>query len=142
MAMSTIDIRLVDQARECDAAFDVLVHLRPALERASFAARLSAQIDAGYTLALAWNEAEAVGAAGYRFCANLAWGHHCYIDDLVTRHHGQGVGRALMAWVIDDARRHGCGELHLDSGVQRFAAHRFYLNGGMQIASHHFSMVL
>jgi hypothetical protein len=32
--------------------------------------------------------------------------------------------------------------LHLDSGVRRFDAHRFYLNKRMNISSHHFSMVL
>ena len=30
--------------------------------------------------------------------------------------------------------------LHLDSGVQRFGAHRFYLASRMDIIAHHFSM--
>jgi hypothetical protein len=33
----------------------------------------------------------------------------------------------------------GCGELHLDSGVQRFGAHRVYLKNGFDITSHHFA---
>lgn len=40
-------------------------------------------------------------------------------------------------------RQHGEGyELHLDSGVQRYGAHRFYLRHGMDITSHHFRLVL
>jgi len=33
-------------------------------------------------------------------------------------------------------------QLHLDSGVQRFSAHRFYLSKRMEISSHHFSLKL
>jgi hypothetical protein len=32
--------------------------------------------------------------------------------------------------------------LHLDSGVQRFAAHRFYLARRMDITCHHFALKL
>lgn len=35
----------------------------------------------------------------------------------------------------------GCEQIHLDLGVQRFAAHRFYSREGFNIASHHFSIV-
>jgi len=35
---------------------------------------------------------------------------------------------------------HGCKNLELDSGVQRFDAHRFYLLKRMNISSYHFSI--
>jgi len=41
-------------------------------------------------------------------------------------------------WLEAVAREDGCGQLHLDSGVQRFDAHRFYFTRGMAIRSHHF----
>ena len=46
-----------------------------------------------------------------------------------------------MAWVEEEARRLGCDELHLDSGVgqDREDAHRFYFSHGMRIASYHFA---
>jgi hypothetical protein len=46
-----------------------------------------------------------------------------------------------MGWLEAEARRTGCDELHLDSGVgpEREAAHRLYFRHGMRIASHHFS---
>lgn len=37
---------------------------------------------------------------------------------------------------------HGCEELHLDSGVQRFPAHRLYLKFGFDIGAHYFSKAL
>ena len=47
----------------------------------------------------------------------------------------------MMDWLKGHAREHGCGQIHLDSGIQRFPAHRFYLREGFNIASHHFSIV-
>lgn len=100
---------------------------------------------AGYRLLGAFlpgNE-QAVAAAGFRIGDSLAWGHYLYVDDLSTapdwRRHGQAG--ALLDWLIEEGRRLGCGQLHLDSGVgpERFDAHRLYHNHGLAILSHHFA---
>ena len=66
-----------------------------------------------------------------------------YIEDLVTdsERRSSGLGRVMMDWLKCHARESGCEQIHLDSGVQRFPAHRFYLREGFNIASHHFSIV-
>ncbi|MDQ3552225.1 MAG: GNAT family N-acetyltransferase, partial [Bacteroidota bacterium] len=71
-------------------------------------------------------------------------GKSIYIDDLVTAPtaRGKGFGGALLKYVFDEAREAGCQSVHLDSGVQRFAAHRLYLNNGFNITSHHFALEL
>jgi GNAT superfamily N-acetyltransferase len=100
---------------------------------------------AGYRLLGAFlpgNE-QAVAAAGFRIGDSLAWGHYLYVDDLSTapdrRRHGHAG--ALLDWLIEEGRRLGCGQLHLDSGVgpERFDAHRLYHNHGLAIHSHHFA---
>jgi GNAT superfamily N-acetyltransferase len=86
---------------------------------------------------------QAVAAAGFRVNDYLAWGHSLYCDDLSTlpEHRGHGYAAALLDWMIDEARRLGCGEFHLDSGVaaDREPAHRLYFNKRMRISSFHFS---
>ena len=86
---------------------------------------------------------EAVAVAGFRAGHNLAWGHYLYVDDLSTLPEARrrGHGRALLAWLVEEGRRLGCDQLHLDSGVglERADAHRLYLNAGLVIASHHFA---
>jgi GNAT superfamily N-acetyltransferase len=56
----------------------------------------------------------------------------------------EGYGRALLEWCGDEARRLGCDQIHLDSGVEanRLDAHRLYLNTGMRITSFHFAKPL
>jgi GNAT superfamily N-acetyltransferase len=39
---------------------------------------------------------------------------------------GQGLGEAMMAWAMDEARRRGCKQMELLSHASRDAAHRFY----------------
>jgi GNAT superfamily N-acetyltransferase len=48
---------------------------------------------------------------------------------------GRGLGAAMMAWAIAEARRHGCGLVQLTSDKARPDAHRFYTQLGF-VASH------
>ncbi|MFF5181309.1 GNAT family N-acetyltransferase [Micromonospora sp. NPDC000316] len=48
---------------------------------------------------------------------------------------GQGLGRELMAWAIDQARQRGCALVQLTTDKTRDDAHRFYLGLGF-VASH------
>lgn len=98
----------------------------------------------GYRMAFVEDAGQVRAVAGYRMTESLHAGRFCYVDDLVTDAAGRslGYGGALFDWLVAQARFAGCGKLELDSGVQRFAAHRFYLTKRMAIASHHFTLEL
>lgn len=98
----------------------------------------------GFRLAFLESEGEVRAAAGYRIYELLFSGRTLYVDDLVTRESDRslGFGGLLFDWLVAEARREQCRALTLDSGVQRFDAHRFYLLNRMKIASHHFTMAL
>jgi len=114
--------------------------LRPRYDASELLRRVRLQEREGYRLVSLREDGLVVAVAGFRIGHNLAWGRYLYVDDLVTEQdrRSRGHGRKLMDWLLDHAAREGCDELHLDSGVQRFAAHRFYLRHGMDITSHHF----
>jgi GNAT superfamily N-acetyltransferase len=103
---------------------------------------------AGYRLvgAFVLDREQAVAVAGFRVGDSLAWGHYLYVDDLSTapdaRCHGHGG--ALLDWLVEEGRRLGCAQLHLDSGTgpERFDAHRLYHSHGLTIYSHHFAREL
>lgn len=67
-----------------------------------------------------------------------------YVDDLVTvsTERSKGHGKALLEWLQDRARADGCAELHLDSGMQRTDAHRFYERNGVHVSGYHFRVQL
>lgn len=139
--------RILEVGSDADVARcqPVMVALRPAMADVGvFVARVRAMMEDGYRLAFLEADGTVVACAGYRFGDKLAWGRHVYVDDLVTAptRHGRGHGGRLLAWLVDQAKAAGCESFHLDSGVQRFAAHRFYLGKGMRISSHHFALDL
>ena len=137
-------VRLAETDEEIARAFPVMHQLRPHLEESAFVSTVRRLQRGGFHLALVDDEGRVVAAGGYRFIENLVSGRTLYVDDLVTdssvRSHGHG--RALLHWLIERARAEGCRTFELDSGVQRFDAHRFYFTNRMTISSYHFRLAL
>lgn len=129
---------------EIASCFEVMSELRLALKREEFVPRVRRQQQQGYLLAGLEVDGEIVCAAGFRMLESLAWGRFLYVDDLVTadKRRSEGHGDEMLSWLIDHAKQHHRDELHLDSGVQRFGAHRFYLRRRMDITAHHFTIKL
>jgi len=131
-----------DQIRRC---FPAMAELRPHVVEGEFVERVRRQQrESSYHLAFIEQSGAVRAVAGFRIAEFLAWGRILYVDDLVTAsaERSRGHGKALFDWLVARAKANGCAQLHLDSGVQRFDAHRFYLRHRMSITSHHFSIQL
>lgn len=139
-------VRELDPSEAHRAAL-ALLELRPdAGPAAALAQRVDTQRATGYRLVASFDTEDldrAAAAAGFRLGQNLAWGRFVYVDDLVTRaaFRGRGHAGALMAWLLEEAGRQDCDQLHLDSGVgrERADAHRLYFGHGLRITSYHFA---
>jgi GNAT superfamily N-acetyltransferase len=136
--------KVAKTVEEIAGCFPVMAELRPHLGEEEFIRRVNRQRTAGYELVFLEDEREVKAVAGFRIFESLAWGKYLNVDDLVTRggDRSKGHGQILFDWLVAYARDAGCEELHLDSGVQRFGAHRFYLHKRMEIIAHHFSLKL
>jgi GNAT superfamily N-acetyltransferase len=137
-------IQLAENDEEIMRCYPVMVELRPHLRAEKFLDRVKQQREtAGFKLAYLLDE-EVRAVAGFRVSENLASNRFLYVDDLVSisTQRSKGYGGELFDWLIEYARAEQCQEVHLDSRVQRFAAHRFYLNKRMIIEAHHFTLVL
>lgn len=142
IAEPEVSIELQNTDVEIEACYDVMGELRPHLSRQQFMEQVGRQREQGYKLVGLSLRGEVVALAGFRLSECLAWGRFLYVDDLVTKEkvRHSGFGGKLFEWLIHFARENNCRALHLDSGVQRFDAHRFYLENGMKISSHHFQI--
>jgi len=128
-----------DDAR-WSAALPVLQALRPHLT-ADLLRQVLADDLPGPRFLAAFDGDACLGVAGWRVLANTSAGRKLHVDDLVTAPgaRSRGVGAALLAELERRARAAGCSALDLDSGVQRFGAHRFYLRERLDIVGHHFA---
>jgi GNAT superfamily N-acetyltransferase len=144
MAPQAPEIAIAHTDDEIRACFPVMRQLRPHLAENQFVARVRRQEREGFQLAFVRSGDTIHAVTGFRFLENLASGKILYVDDLVTHadKRSQGWGGVLLDWLTAQARARDCAALELDSGVQRFGAHRFYLRRRMDIVSHHFRLVL
>ncbi len=144
-APETTQIALAKTADEIGRCFEVMRELRTHLASAAeLVERVQAQQKEGYRLAYLTEDGAVRAVAGYRVHGLLYSGRTFYVDDLVTQdgERSRGHGGRLFDWLVAEARREGCRMFSLDSGVQRFAAHRFYLRKRMEISAHHFTLAL
>jgi len=125
------------------ATYPVMKQLRTHVGEQEYVERVKRQkAAAGYEVAAVIDDGQVRCVAGYRISECLSWGKFLYVDDLVSDQNtrSKNYGKQMMDWLLAEARKHGCQELHLDSGVQRHGAHRFYLRERMDITCYHFGM--
>ncbi len=121
---------------------DVMRQLRPSISVDAYLPTIRRMMRTdGYRLAALYEDQHVRAVAGYRFMEMLHCGRILYVDDLNTDEafRSRGCGRVLIAWLKNQARVSGCEQIHLDSGVQREAAHRFYFRERLTIRGYHFS---
>jgi GNAT superfamily N-acetyltransferase len=127
------------------AVHEVMHQLRPNISRNEFLATVKRMQETdGYQLAAVYDEGAVRAVAGYRVIEMLWCGKILYVDDLNTdeRFRSKGYGKVLLDWLKNEARAQGCSQIHLDSGVQREQAHRFYFREGLTITAYHFRLEL
>jgi GNAT superfamily N-acetyltransferase len=138
--MSTI-IKIAFTDEEILSTFPTMRQLRPHLEPENYLGVIKRlQAESNYTLVYLSVDKIIKAVMGFRASEALVCGPYLYVDDLVTDEtaRSKGYGKLLLDWAADHARQLGCLELHLDSGVQRHDAHRFYLRERFDIVFYHF----
>lgn len=137
----------IKQAKEKEdflKCWEVVHELRPHLDQEQYLALILNMIDEGYKMIYIEENGQGVSFCGYRVTTMLHRGRSIYIDDLCTLPgaRGKGHGKALLDYVLEEAKAEKLQSVHLDSGHHRHDAHRLYLNSGFRITSHHFTVEL
>ncbi len=137
-------VLLAHNPAEILRCFSVFKQLRPRITESQFVEQVQRQQSGGYSLSFVEEARRVRSVAGFRISENFYYGRFMYVDDLVTDEasQNQGYGSFLFDWLVGHAKDRGCVHLALDSGVQRFNAHRFYLGKRMSIVCHHFALAL
>lgn len=136
-----MEIRQLSTDEEIVLTFPVMSQLRGHLDERQYLSTIRRmEASDGYRIAAGFEEEMVRCVAGYRIREFLAYGKILYVDDLVTDEaaRSRDFGGRMLRWLSEEARKNGCGQLQLDSGVQRHGAHRFYFRENMKITSYHF----
>ncbi|RKL64671.1 GNAT family N-acetyltransferase [Salipaludibacillus neizhouensis] len=138
-------VKIMKSDSEIMSTFSTLKQLRPHLTEDNFLGIIRRlQDNYGFNIVTVIENDEVKAVAGYRITESLAWGNYFYLDDLITdeKSRQKGYAHTLWDWLISKAKENDCEQFHLDSGVHRHEAHRFYLKSGLDITCHHFQKTL
>jgi GNAT superfamily N-acetyltransferase len=138
------NIKLATSIAEIEQCYPILSQLRTNIPQSQFVEQVQQYQQDGYNLAYLDTEHIIQAVAGFHIGQSFGWGNYLYVDDLVTHQssRSKGHGRSLFQWLVDYAKAKSCQQIHLDSRVIHYGAHKFYLNQGMSIAGYHFVMDL
>ena len=138
-------IQIAESDDEILNCYAVMAELRPHIARDEFLPRVKRQSEInGFRLAYLTREGDVKAVAGFRISEWLGGGKYMEIEDLVSKtdERSKGFGGELFDWLVEYAGRENCAQIKLVSHVKRFGAHKFYLQKGMIIEAHYFSMKL
>lgn len=137
-------IKIAETENEIRNCYAVMSELRPHLSLENFVAQVKRQMKHSNFRLVYLAEPEVKAAGGIRVAEWLAGGRCLEIEDLVSKagERSKGCGGKLFDWIVNYAKSENCNQLKLVSRVERFGAHRFYLNKRMNIEAHYFSLAL
>lgn len=139
-----MEVKKVNSKEDLLKCKDVILELRPHLKGKDITAIFKKMQGEDFHIIFIEENNKAVAFLGYRFLTMFFSGDTLYIDDLCTLPTARNKGYAgkLLDHVIVEAKTKNINAVTLDSGVQRFTAHKLYLNKNFQIESHHFHLQL
>lgn len=139
-----MEINIATTDAEIASCRQLMLELRPQLNDQDFVAVVRQLMETQAYQLVYLTEGEVVAIMGMRIGAWLHTGTYLEIEELLTSPHrrSQGYGKHMMEWAKQYARRQGCSQLRLVSGVAREDAHRFYASCGMVWEAKYFSLTL
>lgn len=143
--MNNYVIKKIIGEEDIIAAYTIMKQLRPHLSSEAFVENvINLNSNYRYSLVALIVNNEIQCLIGYKLSCSLSWGKYIYVDDLISnkQERSMGYGKLLLDWVVEEGKKQGCEQIHLDSGVQRTGAHRFYLRERMDITCFHFTKII
>lgn len=102
--------------------------------------RFEAMFDQNYECYGIYEDEKLVGVFGLWFAIRHYCGKNCEPDHvyILPSHRSKGMGKIVFEWIFNYAREQGCNTAELNSYVNNYPSHKFYLNQGFEIVAHHF----
>ena len=102
--------------------------------------RFSEMVTQNYECAAIYDGEKLIGIAGMWFCTRHYSGRsveldHVFIDDGYRK---KGLGKQFMKCIYDYVALKGYQTIELNTYVQNYPSHKFYMNEGFEILGYHF----
>ena len=102
--------------------------------------RLLEMFDQNYECFGIYLEKRLIGIFGLWFMTRHYAGRSCEVDHIFIEEEfqGKGIGKSLFGFIHEYASAKDCETIELNSYVENFGSHKFYMNLGYIIRGYHF----
>jgi GNAT superfamily N-acetyltransferase len=135
--MNIIELK---SAGEFSLAYPLLNQLNPTLSESEFNRRLKNMLARGYRCIAMVEDGKYLGVCGFWHGTRFWCGDYIDLDNVVVdeKLRSRNIGKKLLDWVEELARKLKCELLICDAYVTSNSAHRFYFREGYIIKGYHF----
>jgi GNAT superfamily N-acetyltransferase len=125
-------------------AYRLINQTNPSLSKAEFGKRLKKMLSHGYRCIAAVENGEYIGVCGFWEGTRFWCGDFIDLDNVVVdeKVRNKGIGKKMVQWVENLAKKNGCTQTGLDCYVTYNDAHRFYFREGYIIRGYHFTKTI
>ena len=101
---------------------------------------LEEMLNNGYRMIGVFDADKCIGVSGFWLGTKLYSDKYLEADNVVIDkgYRSKGIGKLLMDWLEEEAKRKGCKMLMLDAYVENFSGHKFYWREGYTARGFHF----
>ncbi len=140
--MLNYDIKIIQDDKDIKKCFPIMQSLVNNLQKNTFLEKVKRKKSLWYNIVWLYKNDEIISLIWFRFYEYFSCGKFLIIDDFVTHEEYRNMwfGTIIFNWIIEYAKTNNCSEIQLDSNITRYKAHKFYMNMGMKITNHHFSL--
>jgi GNAT superfamily N-acetyltransferase len=132
-------VKELKSLEEMFAAFDVLSNMYPDMNRAEYEAVLPERVKNGYRMVGVFDGDTCVCSAGFWISYRFYCGKFIQLDNMVTvpDARSKGVGKLVVDFIKSLGKSESCQKVLIDTYVENYSAHRFFLREGFIIRGYH-----
>ena len=121
-------------------SFPLIKQLTASLTEEDYLRMLTDMVPHNYYQVAAYHNNKPIAVSGYWLATKLYCGKYLEIDNFVVdeAYRSKQIGKMLVDWMLEEAKRNGCETALLDAYVENFKAHKFYYKQGFIARGFHY----
>jgi GNAT superfamily N-acetyltransferase len=126
--------------KEMLSTIDLVKELTPDIKSETYEKMLHEMVPHNYFQVVVYDSDKLVGVSGYWISTKIYCEKYLEIDNLVIakEYRSKNIGKQLVDWMTDEAKRNDCKTILLDAYIENFKAHKFYYREGFIARGFHY----
>jgi len=133
-------IRELTTFDEMAQQLSLINQLSPDIKQKGYERMLKEMLKNGYRMIIVEEGEKIIGVSGFWIGTKLYCDKYLEPDNVVIdkNYRSKGIGKLLMDWLTEEAKRNNCTMVMLDAYLENFSGHRFYYREGFIARGFHF----